>query len=109
MPTASIRPMTRRTRLRSRLLGSVAAPAWTKLFTRVLEPSKSAMLPSGMLAAASSRRQGTNDILCLVHGGFGARQQRARLADDVASQPVRRTCRLRRLAAGQPGRKIAGV
>jgi len=98
-----------RTRLRSRLLGSVAAPAWAKLFTRVLEPSKSAMLPSGMLAAASSRRQGTNDILCLVHGGFGARQQRARLADDVASQPVRRTCRLRRLAAGQPGRKIAGV
>jgi len=36
----------------------------------------------------------------LVHGGFAPRQQRARMADDIASQPVRRTCRLRRPAAG---------
>ena len=99
-----------RTRLRSRLLGSVAAqPRGQSFFTRVLEPSKYATLPSGMLAAASSRREGTNDIRSLVHGGFGARQQRTRMTDDVARQLVRRTCRLRRLGARQPGREITGV
>ena len=40
-----------------------------------------------------------------MHRGGGARHQRARVADDIAGEPMRRTRGLSRIAAGKPRRR----